>query len=82
MADAAPIVVAGTTAGRPLVLGVSRKSFLGEAIGSREMADRAWPTVALTSFARTRGTKIIRVHEVLSNVQALRMTEAILGGDA
>ena len=69
-------------AGRPLVVGVSRKSFLGEAVGSREMADRSWPTVALTSYARTRGAKIVRIHEVAANVQAMRMTEAILGGTA
>ena len=64
---------------RPLVLGVSRKSFLGEAVGSREMCDRSWPTVALTSFARARGARIVRVHEVKQNLEALRMTEAILG---
>jgi dihydropteroate synthase len=69
-------------AGRPLVLGVSRKAFLGEAIGSPALADRAWPTVALTSFARTRGAAVVRVHEVRPNVQAMRMTEAILGGGA
>jgi dihydropteroate synthase len=69
-------------ADRPIVLGVSRKSFLGEAIGSRAMEDRAWPTVALTSFARTLGARVVRVHEVRSNVEAMRMTEAILGGGA
>jgi dihydropteroate synthase len=69
-------------ANRPVVLGVSRKSFLGEAIGSRAMEDRAWPTVALTSFARTLGARVVRVHEVRANVEAMRMTEAILGGGA
>jgi dihydropteroate synthase len=67
---------------RPVVLGVSRKSFLGEAIGSRAMEDRAWPTVALTSFARTLGARVVRVHEVRANVEAMRMTEAMLGGGA
>jgi dihydropteroate synthase len=69
-------------ADRPLVLGVSRKSFLGEAIGSRAMEDRAWPTVALTSLARSLGARVVRVHEVRANVEAMRMTEAILGGGA
>ncbi len=64
--------------GRPLVLGVSRKSFLGKVLGSDAMADRAWPTVALTSYGRTRGANVIRVHDVQPNAQALRMTEAIL----
>ncbi len=65
--------------GRPLVLGVSRKSFLGKICGSPEMAGRFWPTVALTSFGREHGAEIVRVHDVKANVEAMRMTEAILG---
>ena len=64
--------------GRPLVLGVSRKSFLGKVIGSDAMEDRAWPTVALTSYGRAHGANVIRVHEVQPNAHSLRMTEAIL----
>jgi dihydropteroate synthase len=64
--------------GRPLVLGVSRKSFLGKVIGSTALEDRAWPTVALMSYGRTRGANIIRVHDARPNAEALRMTEAIL----
>jgi dihydropteroate synthase len=67
--------------GRPLVLGVSRKSFLGKLIGSDAPADRAWPTVALTSYGRVRGANIFRVHEARSNYEALRMTEAILNAE-
>jgi dihydropteroate synthase len=65
-------------ADRPLVAGVSRKSFIGKVIGSDAMADRAWPTVALTSYLRIRGADVIRVHEVRPNRDALRMSEAIL----
>jgi dihydropteroate synthase len=68
--------------GRPLVLGVSRKSFLGKVIGSDALADRAWPTVALTSYGRTRGANVFRVHEARPNLEALRMTEAILDQEA
>ena len=64
--------------GRPLVLGVSRKSFLGKVLGSHAMEDRAWPTVALTSYGRAHGANVIRVHDVPPNAHALRMTEAIL----
>lgn len=64
---------------RPLVVGASRKSFLGKVLGSAEMGDRFWPTVAVTSFARERGANVLRVHDVAANVQALRMTEAIRG---
>jgi dihydropteroate synthase len=67
---------------RPLVLGVSRKSFLGKLVGSDAMADRAWPTVALTSFGRARGAQVFRVHAARPNVEALRMTEAILDREA
>jgi dihydropteroate synthase len=70
------------TVGRPVALGVSRKSFLGALTGSPALEDRAWPTVALTSFARSRGAVLIRVHEVKANAEALRMTEAILGAAA
>jgi dihydropteroate synthase len=68
--------------GRPLVLGVSRKSFLGKVVNSDDLDDRAWPTVALTSYGRTRGANIIRVHDARPNAEALRMTEAILGAEA
>ena len=63
---------------RPLLIGVSRKSFLGKVLGTAAMEDRQWPTVALTSFARERGAQIFRVHDVKPNLEALRMTEAIL----
>ncbi len=63
---------------RPLVVGVSRKSFIGKIIGSESPDDRFWPTVALTSLAREKGANIFRVHDVRPNAQALRMTEAIL----
>lgn len=68
--------------GRPLVLGVSRKSFLGRITGSDELADRAWPTVALTSYGRARGANVFRVHYARPNAEALHMTEAILGEEA
>ncbi len=64
--------------GRPLVLGVSRKSFLGQVLGSTETSDREWPTVALTSYGREHGANVLRVHDARPNCEALRMTEAIL----
>ena len=67
---------------RPLVLGVSRKSFLGKLTGSDALADRSWPTVALTSYGRGRGANVFRVHEARPNWEALRMTEAILDQEA
>jgi dihydropteroate synthase len=63
---------------RPLVVGISRKSFLAKLIGSSEVNDRRAPAVALTSLLRTRGADVFRVHDVKENVNALLVTEAIL----
>ena len=63
---------------RPLVIGVSRKSFLGKLIGSPEIRNRLIPGVALTSLLRARGADVFRVHDVKENVYALQITEAIL----
>jgi len=65
--------------GCPLLVGASRKSFLGWLAGSSAMDDRFWPGVALTSLCRERGARILRVHDVKPHTEALRMTEAILG---
>jgi dihydropteroate synthase len=67
-----------STAGRPLLVGVSHKSFLSWAADAPAIPDRHWPGVALTSFCREHGAKIFRVHDPAPHVQALRMTEAIL----
>jgi dihydropteroate synthase len=64
---------------RPVLLGVSRKSFISRVLGSEDLADREWPTVALTSLGREKGGRIFRVHTVRPNVEALRMTEAVMG---
>ncbi len=63
--------------GRPLLIGVSRKSMIARLIKSDNLEDRDWPTVALTSYARSLGARLVRVHDVKPNVQAMRMTEAI-----
>jgi len=62
--------------GRPLVVGVSRKSFLAKISGNE--SDRAVATIALTSLLRQRGAHVLRVHDVMPNVQALRTAEALL----
>jgi dihydropteroate synthase len=66
-------------AGRPLLLGVSRKSCIAGLLESTDIKERDWPTVAITSWARQRGVMLHRVHEVRANLEALRMTEAIMG---
>lgn len=62
---------------RPIVVGVSRKAFLAQIIGSAEMCARAAATVAFTSLLRDRGANVLRVHEVKDNVAALRAAEVM-----
>lgn len=64
---------------RPLLVGVSRKSMIARVMHSDAMEDRFWPTIALSAYAREHGARIIRVHDVKPNCDALRMMEAILG---
>ncbi len=66
--------------GRPLLLGVSRKSFIGNLIHSAKMEDRSWGTVGITAYTAERGVTLHRVHEVKANLESLRMTEAIRDG--
>lgn len=65
----------------PLVLGVSRKSFLARVSGAETMSERLWPTVALTALLRQKGARIMRVHDVRPNLAALQMAEALLEED-
>ena len=63
----------------PLVLGVSRKSFLSQIEAVHTMEERLWPTVALTALVRAKGARVLRVHDVRPNLAALRTAEALLG---
>jgi dihydropteroate synthase len=65
---------------QPLVVGVSRKSALAQLSGDPALpaSKRIWPTVALTCLLREKGAHLLRVHDVKPNIEALRMTEAIL----
>jgi dihydropteroate synthase len=64
--------------GGPLVVGVSRKGFLGKIMESKEMSDRFAPTIALTALLRAQGANILRVHDVKENAAALRVADAVL----
>ena len=65
---------------QPLLIGVSRKSGLAQLSGDSALpvGKRIWPTVALTCLLREKGAHLLRVHDVKPNLEALRMTEAIL----
>lgn len=63
-------------AGRPMLLGVSRKSFMGRLL-KLEIDQRLAPALACTLWAAERGVEIFRAHDVAETVAALRMREAI-----
>lgn len=64
--------------GRPLVVGTSRKSFIGKIDGS-EVGDRLGGTIASSVLAATEGADVLRVHDVAESRQALLLATAILG---
>lgn len=66
-----------TTLARPVLIGVSRKSFIGKLLGTR-LNERLPATLACATLAVEAGVQIIRAHDVAETVQALRMTEAVL----
>lgn len=65
--------------GYPLLVGASRKRFVGEATGQAAAEDRLCGTLAVTALCCSQGVDIIRVHDVRENKETLMMTEAIRG---
>jgi len=66
-----------TTWQRPLLLGVSRKSFIGKLLGA-EVAARLPASLACAVLAVESGVHLLRTHDVAETVQAVRMAEAVL----
>jgi len=66
-----------TTLMRPLLLGVSRKSFLVKAAGV-ETPGRLPAALACSALAVEAGVQLIRTHDVAETVQAVRLTESVL----
>ena len=64
--------------GRPVVVGVSRKSFLGRITGREDPADRVHATTAANVLAYERGATIFRVHDVAPSRDALLVAAATL----
>lgn len=67
--------------GRPIVVGPSRKSFIGHVLGG-EAADRVEGTAAAVAWAAARGAHVVRVHDVRHMARVARMTDAIAGAGA
>ncbi len=64
--------------GRPLVVGASRKSFIGTLSGT-QVGDRLPGTLAAHTAALLRGARVLRVHDVAAAVQAAKVAAAIAG---
>ena len=64
--------------GYPVLAAVSNKDFIGETLDAAQ-PDRLAGTIAAVVFCVVRGARIVRVHDVRAAVQAVRMTEAMLG---
>jgi len=62
----------------PILIGASRKSFIGITLGNVPPEERLEGTLAVTAYCTMKGVDIIRVHDVLPNKRVIRMMEAIL----
>jgi dihydropteroate synthase len=64
--------------GLPLLVALSNKDFIGETL-DRDRGDRVEGSLAAAVFCVLNGARIVRVHNVRATVDAMRMTEAMLG---
>jgi len=65
--------------GKPVVIGPSRKSFIGKVTG-KDPGDRTYGTAATVAIAALCGAHVIRVHDVKEMRDAIRMAAAVAGG--
>ena len=63
----------------PIVLGTSRKRFIGAVTGVENPADRVIGSCATIAWGATNGAEVLRVHDVAATVQTIRMIRAIAG---
>ncbi len=68
--------------GFPLVVGPSRKAFIGNALGGVAAAGRAWGTAATVTAAVLGGAHIVRVHDVSEMAQVVRVADAMFDAGA
>ncbi len=67
--------------GFPLVVGASRKAFIGRLGGAEEAAERDPGSIAAALFATLHGASILRVHDVPGTVQAVRVWRGLVGSE-
>ena len=67
--------------GRPILIGASRKSFIGEILGL-PVEQRLEGSLAVAAYASAQGAHVLRVHDVEATVRAVRMIDALRGLDS
>ena len=63
--------------GYPVLIGTSRKSFIGQILNQKEPKERVWGTAGSCSYAITQGADILRVHDVGVIADVAKVTDAI-----
>lgn len=66
------------TLGRPIAIGISRKSFIGVLTGRAKPEDRLYGSLALSAIAVLKGAHVVRTHDVLPTRDAVRAVEGFL----
>lgn len=64
--------------GFPLMVGTSRKGFIGKTLGGIPVAERGWGTAASVTVSILGGAHIVRVHDVHEMAQVARVADAVL----
>lgn len=62
---------------KPLLVGASRKSFIGQVLDNAPPEERLYGTLAVTAYCVLNGADIVRVHDVKENAHVVRLIEAI-----
>jgi dihydropteroate synthase len=61
----------------PLLVGASRKSFLGHVLGGAPVDERDEATLATTVWSFVRGAAVVRVHDVAASSRAVALLDAL-----
>jgi dihydropteroate synthase len=68
--------------GYPLMIGTSRKGFLGHVLGGKKANDRIWATASTVTASILAGAHIVRVHDVKEMVEVARTTDALIAANS
>jgi len=63
---------------RPILVGASRKSFIGKVLGQPNPLDRLAGSLSVAAIATFQGAHVVRTHDVAETVASVRMVDAIL----